>query len=155
MYYLVAYVMHPSGSLRRLLQGVFGRDFEGSFLPVVSTPFASLDDANARLCEIRTCVVTGSDEDIVVQPEENDILRMPQQSAVEIMKRSSAWTELLRDYGVDESGVSIHAKEYSRCWVLIATIKKAQIPPGEAFVIDKHSARVFPRRYVDAITPEG
>jgi hypothetical protein len=154
MHFLVAYVVHPSGSQRRLLQGVFGDDFRGSFLPVTSRQFESHIEAQAKLQELRAAM-RGPDEDVLIQPGDDELPSMSEESALGLLKRHDAWGELLENFHSSEGKTRIKSKEHPRCWVLVVTIPGAQIPPGEAFLVDKHSGHVFPRRYVDAISSDG
>jgi hypothetical protein len=152
MYYLVAYVVHPSRSELRVLQKVFGADFRGSALPVVSPPFPSRVDADARLREVSRPDISGPDEAILVQPEEQDIPPFSLESALRLLKHDGAWGQFVRDFDTTDAEIEVLTVEHSRCWIVLASVAGAQIPPGEAFVVDKYSRRVFPRRYVDALS---
>jgi hypothetical protein len=43
----------------------------------------------------------------------------------------------------------IEVAETESCWAVLATSPAGGIPPGDAFLVDKFSGRVFPRRLVD------
>lgn len=93
----------------------------------------------------------GREPVVLIQPEEEEIPLMSEQKALQLVKRDAVWATFLEDFGATEDGVNLGAKECSRCWVIVATVAGAQIPPGGAFVVDKYSGRVFARRYADVI----
>lgn len=156
MYYLVAYVINPSGSYRRALQRVFGTEFRESALPVVSQPCESFDEAEAKLQEIRHATAKGWDDDaILIEPDEEKIPLVSEEAALCVVRRHEAWAEFLESFHAREEEVRIETKEHARCWVVVAVVPSGGIPPGVGFVIDKHSERIFPHRYVDVVSLDG
>ena len=132
---------------------VISNEFRGSVLPVVSPPFASPGEAEAALQDIRR-TLGGRERDVIVQPGEGEISPMSEKAALQLLRDDPAWARFLEDFGTAESETHLRAKEFSRCWIVLAVVRGAQIPPGEAFIVDKYSGCVFSRRYVDAVSLE-
>lgn len=155
MYYLVAYVLSPSGSYRRALQRVFGAEFRESALPVISRPCESFDEAEAKLQEIRHATAIQDDHSILIEPDEENIPAVSEEAALCLLRRHEAWAEFLESFHTREEEVRIQTKEHARCWVVVAVVPSGGIPPGVGFVIDKHFERVFPHRYIDVVSFDG
>ena len=148
MFYLVAYVMHISGRVRRMMRSEFGCEPSEGVLPVVSAPYSGAD-ARIALERIARSVPLARGDMLFVQPEERAIAPMSRDSAVALVTGSHGWSQFLADAGWSAPDIQIEAREYARCWVILATAP-AGIPPGEAYVVDKHSHELLTRRYIDA-----
>jgi len=117
---------------------------------VVSRPFESAVEAEITVRALRQANVFRLHEDVLVQPEEENIPPMSERMALRLLEQDAAWIEF-RDGFAAGREIDVKTEEHARCWVFIATVPPAHIPPGEAFLVDKDSRRIFPRRYVDVV----
>jgi hypothetical protein len=143
MKHLVIYLHNLLPPELRVLEPIFGRrERITDVLPVVSPP---LDDE--QLAD--TLAKFGDYGVAMIQPPESELPQMALDEALELVRAHRAWAELVRHFRTHTENVAIHAKEFPRCWLILAQAAPVGIPPGEGYVIDKFSGTVFPHRYID------
>jgi hypothetical protein len=143
MNHLVIYLHNLHQPQLRALEPLFGRrESVTDVLPVVSPP---LDDEQlaAALAKFGGYGVA------LVQPAESDLPKLTLDEALELVRAHPDWAELVRNYRTSTENASIRAKEFPRCWLILAQAAPAGMPPGAGYVVDKFSGAVFPERYID------
>lgn len=151
MVHLIAYLNHPSSAARRALQSACGVPFEETVLPIVSPPMTAVDAERAVAVLRRTL---RAHEIVLIQPTEAEIPPMGKKTALRVLQGSQLWADYAASV-VRGRDVSFICKEHPRCWVIIVETARAGIPPGAAFLVDKHGGAVLPRRWVDATDAHG
>src|SRR5687768_6773490 len=115
MYYLVGYFTHPSGARLRALHRSFGEEFPLSVLLVVSRAFESFGDAISSKEELQNARILTPHEGVLVQPDEEQIPALWEETAVHLLNRHEAWNEFVRGVAVKEHEIVVKTKEHSRC----------------------------------------
>jgi hypothetical protein len=47
--------------------------------------------------------------------------------------------------------VKLEVREHQFCWSVLARAMEPGIPPGEAYLVDKETRTVLPRRWIDVM----
>jgi hypothetical protein len=143
---VVAYFPALTARTEVALRPIVGRRIEESPYPIVVGTFDSGDELETTLRQLQNLRL---DEYLVVRSEDSPATDLDRDAAIERVKTSEHWEAFLEDFQSTEAEVSLSIREHPFCWIVLAEVKGAGIPPGIGYLVDKQTGRVFPRRFID------
>jgi hypothetical protein len=143
---LVAYFPPLTGRTEVALRPIIGRRIEESPYPITLGTFESDEEFEKTLHNLQAI---GLGEYLVVRSDDSRGTDLDRDSAVERVKNSEDWKAFLEDFQCTESDVLLSVRDHPFCWIVLAEVKGAAIPPGTGYLVDKQTGSIFPRRYID------
>lgn len=143
---VVTYIQSPTEhDLRRLVRRFGHGQSVDPVLPHLSPPL-SPEHAALAAHELSDLGVT------MVQPEEAQLEPMSLAAALQLLRSSDVWLQMVVELDTRDACVTVRAKEAGRCWLILAsTPETVGLAVGGGFVIDKHSHCVLARRWIDVV----
>jgi len=154
---IIVYTDNLRGSQIRELERAVGAKYcAGSVLPMVvelASNDVGLDDKLRDIHQLESsaagAIVVILDTGTTADPPLTDA------EVIDMLGTHPEWVEFRESANIPVSMIKFAVKEYAECWLALVYDSRGGLPPGAGFVVDKHSRRVFARRFVDVLGTPG
>jgi hypothetical protein len=126
------------------LRSALGQDFADSIFPQLIT--ISEPD---RLRKALLVVADLGLSNFVLVFDQLPEKSVTERAAIDAVMSSAEFLDMKRAFEAKLDDIVIETRELELCWVVRATSIHGGIPPGDAYLVDKRTKRVFQHRWVD------